>query len=175
MVSIETMPVSYVIILWHLTRIVQIPLEASMSNSPTIDVSQPALSANKPMRIGIWLAQVVAGGLFCMAGIMKLTTPIPELSAMMPWTGELSPTFVRLIGLIDLAGGLGLILPSLTRILPILTVIAALCCIVLQILAAGFHGYRGEFEVLPVNALLLGLAVFIFWGRSKKAPIAPRS
>lgn len=76
---------------------------------------------------------------------------------MMPWTGELSPTFVRMIGLIDLAGGLGLILPSLTRILPGLTVIAALGCIVLQVLAAGFHGFRGEFAVLPLNALLLGL------------------
>ncbi|MER8844496.1 DoxX family protein [Mesorhizobium australicum] len=146
-----------------------------MSTPQTTDVSQPALSAGKPLRIGIWLAQAAAGGLFCMAGIMKLTTPIPELSAMMPWTGDLSPTFVRLIGLIDLAGGLGLILPSLTRILPGLTVIAALCCIVLQILAAGFHGYRGEFDVLPLNALLLGLSVFIFWARAKKAPIAPRS
>lgn len=92
----------------------------------------------------------------------------------MPWTGELSSGFVRVIGLIDLAGGLGLILPSLTRILPRLTVIAALCCIVLQILASGFHSYRGEFAVLPLNALLLGLVAFIFWGRSAKAPIAPR-
>lgn len=146
-----------------------------MSNTRTIDLSQPALSAGKPLRIGIWLAQFVAAGLFCMSGIMKLTTPIPELSVMMPWTGELSPTFVRLIGLVDLAGGLGLILPSLTRILPPLTVIAALCCIVLQILAAGFHSFRGEFAVLPLNALLLGLAIFIFWGRAKQAPIAPRS
>lgn len=145
-----------------------------MSNIRTTDISQPTLSTGKPMRIGIWLAQVVAAGLFCMSGIMKLTTPIPELSAMMPWTGELSPTFVRLIGLIDLAGGLGLILPSLTRILPRLTVIAALCCIVLQVLAAGFHGFRGEFSVLPLNAVLLGLAIFIFWSRSQKAPITPR-
>jgi DoxX-like family len=71
-------------------------------------------------------------------------------------------------------GGLGLILPSLTRILPRLTVVAALCCVVLQILAPGFHSFRGEFGVLPLNALLLSLLVFIFWGRSKKAPIAPR-
>ncbi|NTJ65918.1 DoxX family protein [Agrobacterium rhizogenes] len=146
-----------------------------MSNFRATDLSQPTLSAGKPLRIGIWLAQVVAAALFCMSGVMKLTTPIPELSAMMPWTGELSPTFVRLIGLIDLAGGLGLILPSLTRILSRLTVLAALCCVVLQVLAAGFHSFRGEFEVLPLNALLLGLAIFIFWGRSKKAPIAPRS
>ncbi|GAJ96529.1 DoxX family protein [Agrobacterium rhizogenes] len=146
-----------------------------MSNFRAPDLSQPTLSAGKPLRIGIWLAQVVAAALFCMSGIMKLTTPIPELSAMMPWTGELSPTFVRLIGLIDLAGGLGLILPSLTCILPQLTVLAALCCVVLQALAAGFHSFRGEFEILPLNALLLGLAIFIFWGRSKKAPIAPCS
>ncbi|QUE82932.1 DoxX family protein [Rhizobium rhizogenes] len=147
-----------------------------MSTFQMKDHSQPVLSpAGKPLRAGFWVAQIVAAGLFCMSGVMKLTTPIPELSAMMPWTGELSPVFVRVIGLIDLAGGFGLILPSLTRILPRLTVIAALCCIVLQILAAGFHSYRGEFSVLPLNALLLGLVIFIFWGRSKKAPIASRS
>jgi uncharacterized membrane protein YphA (DoxX/SURF4 family) len=145
-----------------------------MSNIRTTDLSQPTISAGKPLRIGIWLAQAVAAGLFCMSGIMKLTTPIPELSAMMPWAGELSPTFVRLIGLIDLAGGLGLILPSLTRILPHLTVVAALCCILLQILAVGFHSFRGEFAVLPLNAVLLGLTIFIFWGRFKKAPVTPR-
>jgi uncharacterized membrane protein YphA (DoxX/SURF4 family) len=140
----------------------------------TQDRFQSATSAGKPLRIGLWVAQIAAAGLFCMSGVVKLTTPIPELSAMMPWTGELSPTFVRVIGLVDLAGGLGLILPSLTRILPRLTVVAALCCIMLQVLAAGFHSLRGEFAVLPLNALLLGLVVFIFWGRWNRAPIAAR-
>jgi uncharacterized membrane protein YphA (DoxX/SURF4 family) len=141
--------------------------------TPTTEDAE-TLTQSKPLRISIWTAQIAGAALFCMSGVMKLTTPIPELSAMMPWTGELSPTFVRVIGLIDLAGGLGLILPSLTRIKPRLTIIAALCCAVLQILAAGFHTLRGEFGMLPLNALLLALVIFIFWGRSKIAPVAAR-
>jgi hypothetical protein len=45
---------------------------------------------------------------------------------------------------------------------------------VLQVLAFAFHAYRGEFGVLPVNVVLLALSAFVFWGRSRKAPILPR-
>jgi len=78
---------------------------------------------SKGANIGIWVAQVLGAGLFIMSGMMKTMTPIPELSAMMPWAGEYSATFVRFIGVIDIAGGLGLLLPSLTRILPLSSLI----------------------------------------------------
>jgi hypothetical protein len=93
---------------------------------------------------------------------------------MMPWTGEHSEAFVRIIGLIDLAGGIGILLPALTRILPRLTVLAALGCTVLQVFAITFHVSRGEAAVTPLNLVLLALAVFVLWGRGRKAPIAPR-
>ena len=130
---------------------------------------------SKGANIGIWVAQVLGAGLFIMSGMMKTMTPIPELSAMMPWAGEYSATFVRFIGVIDIAGGLGLLLPSLTRILPRLTVIAAAACVPLQILAIGFHSMRGEFEVLPLNVVYIALALIVLWGRGRKAPIAPRN
>ncbi|WP_394688089.1 DoxX family protein [Hoeflea sp.] len=130
---------------------------------------------SKGANIGIWIAQVLGAAAFIMAGVMKLGTPIPELSAMMPWTGEYSETFVRMIGAIDLAGGLGLLLPSLTRIMPRLTVIAAACCVLLQIIAIVFHASRGEFMVLPTNAVYIALSLIVLWGRGRKAPIAPRS
>ena len=136
-------------------------------------LNTPAVS--KPANIGIWVAQVLGAAAFIMPGVMKLTTPIPELAAMMPWAGEYSATFVRLIGVIDLAGGLGLLLPSLTRIVPRLTVIAAACCVVLQIVAMIFHFSRGEFMALPVNVVYMALALIVLWGRGHKAPIAPRN
>ncbi len=129
---------------------------------------------SKGANIGIWVAQVLGAGLFIMSGVMKLMTPIPELSAMMPWAGEYSAGFVRFIGVVDLAGGLGLLLPSLTRIMPRLTVIAAAACVLLQVLAIGFHTMRGEFSVLPMNAVYIALALIVLWGRGAKAPIAPR-
>ena len=145
-----------------------------MSATHAIDLPD-ASSAGKPLRIGLWVAQVVVAIVFCMSGFMKLTTPIGELSAMMPWTGQVSAAFVRFIGLVDLAGGIGILLPALTRIQPRLTVLAALCCVVLQILAFAYHASRGETQVLPMNVLLLTLCAFVLWGRSKKAPIAPRA
>lgn len=141
-------------------------------------MTQTALTfpnASPRANIAIWVAQVLGAAAFIMAGVMKLTTPIPELSAMMSWTGEYSTGFVRTMGLIDLAGGLGLLLPSLTRIMPRLTVIAAGCCVLLQILAILFHASRGEFAVLPTNAIYIALALIVLWGRGRKAPIAPRA
>jgi predicted ATPase with chaperone activity len=76
--------------------------------------------------------------------------------------------------LVDLAGGIGILLPSLTRILPKLTVLAALGCTVLQILAIAFHASRDEFMVLPFNAVLISLSIFVLWGRHNKAQIAAR-
>jgi hypothetical protein len=128
----------------------------------------------RALRIGLWVAQAAIFFVFVAAGLVKLLTPIPQLAAMMPWTGEHSEAFVRIIGLIDLAGGIGILLPALTRILPRLTVLAALGCTVLQVFAITFHVSRGEAAVTPLNLVLLALAVFVLWGRGRKAPIAPR-
>ncbi len=135
---------------------------------------QAVPGSSKGLNIGLWIAQVLVAVVFCFAGFTKLTTPIPDLSKMMAWTGELPEMFVRIIGIIDLAGGLGILLPSLTRIMPRLTVIAAMAATVLQVLAIAFHVSRGEAALTPLNFILLALILFVLWGRSKKVPIAPR-
>ncbi|MHC2624136.1 putative membrane protein YphA (DoxX/SURF4 family) [Bradyrhizobium huanghuaihaiense] len=132
------------------------------------------VAPGRALRIGLWAAQVVLAFVFISAGFVKLTTPIPQLAAMMPWAGQYSETFVRSIALVDLAGGIGILLPALTRILPRLTVLAALGCAVLQVIALLFHLSRGEAAVTPLNVVLLALALFVLWGRNGKAPIAPR-
>lgn len=140
-------------------------------------MSNPSLALQNPgkgLLISLWVAQSLAFALYVFAGFTKLTTPIPELSKMMPWTGQYSEHFVRFVALVDLAGGIGILLPSLTRILPRLTVLAALGCTVLQVLAISFHASRGEFMVLPFNAVMILLSVFVLWGRSIKAPITAR-
>ncbi|GLR83820.1 DoxX family protein [Bradyrhizobium iriomotense] len=140
-------------------------------------MSTTALETATPgraLRIGLWIAQILICFVFTSAGLVKLLTPIPQLAAMMPWTGEHSEAFVRVIGLIDLAGGIGILMPALTRILPRLTVLAALGCTVLQVIAIGFHVSRGEAAVTPLNLVLLALALFVLWGRGRNAPIAPR-
>lgn len=130
---------------------------------------------SKRANVGIWIIQVLGAAAFILSGVMKTMMPIADLAAMMPWAGEFSVEFVRFIGVVDLAGGFGLLLPSLTRIAPRLTVIAAACCVLLQILAIGFHASRGELSVLPTNAVYITLALIVLWGRGRKAPITPRS
>ena len=74
----------------------------------------PPQSSGKGLRIAFWVAQVLLALVFAFIGFSKLTTPIPELATMMKWPGEYPPYFVRLIGAIDLLGGIGLLLPSAT-------------------------------------------------------------
>jgi hypothetical protein len=74
----------------------------------------------------------------------------------------------------DFAGGIGIVLPSLTRIQPRVAVLAALGCAALQASAIVFHVTRGEAASTPFNLFLVALAVFVAWGRWAKAPITPR-
>ena len=93
----------------------------------------------------------------------------------MGWPGDLPPALVRFIGASELAGALGLVLPSATRIRPLLTPLAAMGLVIVMLLAALFHISRGEWLALPINAVLGGLAAFVAWGRLRKAPIFPHA
>jgi hypothetical protein len=136
-----------------------------------------ALSAPvKKWTIGLWIAQILLALLFGLAGVMKSFMPPADLAAAgINYATELPLWLLRFIGAAELAGAIGILLPALTRILPGLTPLAALGFTTIQILAIGFHAVRGELAMaLPFNIVLLGLSLFVLWGRSRKAPIAPR-
>ena len=92
----------------------------------------------------------------------------------MPWVGDVPGALVRFIGVSELLGGIGLLLPSLTRIAPKLTALAAAALVAVMVLASGFHLLRGEYAAIGFNVVLGGLAAFVAWGRSSKAPIKSR-
>lgn len=132
-------------------------------------------TASKGVHIALWIAQVLLGLAFASAGWMKFMQPIDALLASgMDWVSAMPAAMVRFIGLSELLGGIGLILPAATRIAPGLTPLAGAGLAVVMLLAALFHVVRAEFSALPINIVLGGLAAFIAWGRWKKAPIAPR-
>lgn len=141
-----------------------------MSTTTLAKTSTPS----RGLKAALWAAQAVLSLAYIVIGVIKLTTPIAKLAAAMPWTGQLPEAFVRTIGIIDIAGGVGILLPALTRIQPRLTVAAALGCTVLQVLAIAFHTSRGETMVLPLNFVLITLSAFVLWGRVRKAPFLPR-
>lgn len=128
-------------------------------------------NSSKAMHITLWVVQVLLAAIFLMSGFMKASTPIEKLSAMVPWTSDVPLALVRFIGTVEVLGGLGLLLPSLLRIKPTLTVLAAAGLATIMLLAIPFHISRGEASVIGMNGLFMLIALFIAWGRWKKAPI----
>jgi putative oxidoreductase len=139
--------------------------------------STSSLSPAKTFRglnIALWILQVLLGAMFIMSGFGKATAPLSELSGRMTWVTDVPEALVRFIGVSELLGGLGLLLPSVLRIKPVLTPLAAVGLALVMLFAAIFHVMRGEMPVIGINLLIGALAIFIAWGRSKKAPIQPR-
>ena len=123
------------------------------------------------LNIALWIIQGLLSLTFVGSGVWKLTTPIPKLAAQMPWMGQVTPRFFYFTAIIDLLGGLGVVLPAVTRIRPRLTVLAALGCAAFQTGAIVFHVRRGEASNTPFNFLLVALSLIVAWGRALKAPI----
>ena len=117
------------------------------------------------MNVFLWIVQALLVAAFVMAGVMKATQPKEKLAPKLPWVEDFSPGTVRLIGVAELAGGLGLILPAATGIAPALTPIAAACLAVVMVLAAAVHVRRREPSGVAVNAVLFALAAVVAWGR----------
>ena len=140
-------------------------------------VDQLYTTSNRPSRtinISLWIAQVLIFGQFVFSGSLKLLLSIEKLTALIHWPADYPAWFTRMTGVFDLAGGIGVLLPALTRIRPRLTVAAACGCIALQACAIAFHMSRGEAARTPLNFVLVSLCIFIVWGRTKKVPIEHR-
>lgn len=129
---------------------------------------------SKTWNVSLWIAQILLAGVFLMLGIMKTATPVAELSKIIPLAAEV-PVLIRIIGVSELAGGVGLLLPAALRIWPQLTVFAAAALALLMVLAMLFHVARGEASSIGTNIVLGLMAGFIVWGRLQKAKIIPRS
>ena len=129
---------------------------------------------SKALNISLWVLQFLLAAMFLMVGIMKLSQPIEKLSESLPWAAQVPEALVRFIGLSELLGAIGLILPALLRIKPILTPVAAIGIAIVMVLATFFHISRGETGAIGMNIILILIAAFIAWGRFKKVPIAAK-
>ena len=123
------------------------------------------------MNVALWIVQGLLAALFVFAGGMKLVLPIEKMQDPVALPG----LFLRFIGVCELLGGIGLILPSLLRIRPGLTPLAAAGLIVIMIGATVITlAYIGVASALI--PLLVGiLAAFVAYGRSRLVPIRPKA
>lgn len=139
--------------------------------SVSLDRAQPS---PRGLHATLWTTQVVLAALFGMAGVMKSTVPLTELAKTLAWTADVPGPLVRFIGAAELVGAIGLLVPALLRIRPVLTPLAGIGLTIVMLLAAAFHAMRGEFALLGMPIVLGALAAFTAWGRLRPVPIAPR-
>ncbi|QUQ71141.1 DoxX family protein [Kutzneria sp. CA-103260] len=119
------------------------------------------------MNIALWVAQVLLALVYLAAGGIKVAQPRERLAASgnFNWMEDSSDAGVKAIGAVEVLGAAGLILPQLTGIAPILTPIAAIGLVVVQVGAIRVHLTRNERQPLPANVILLLLATFVAVGR----------
>jgi len=118
------------------------------------------------MNVLLWVVQILIGLAFLGAGILKVTKSRAELQPTMEWVEDFSAGTVRFIGAAEVLAGLGMLVPSLTGIAPVLSAVAAVGLVLLMAGATITHVRRKE--VVPnvvVTVALLAMAAFVAWGR----------
>jgi uncharacterized membrane protein YphA (DoxX/SURF4 family) len=118
------------------------------------------------MNLALWIVAIVLAAVFVGSGLMKEVVPKDKLvTAGQGWAQDYSQTNIRLIGLAEILGAIGLILPAAVHIAPILVPLAAIGLILVMVGAAVVHARRNESMNIAVNVVLIALAAFVAWGR----------
>jgi len=119
------------------------------------------------MNLTLWIiAGLLAAG-FLLSGAIKLFTPQKKL-AKAPgggWVLDFSAGFVKALGAVEILGAVGLILPALLDIAPVLVPLAATGLATIMVGAAIVEFRRREFKHVLLNLTYLALLVFVAWGR----------
>lgn len=128
---------------------------------------------SKGLNIVVWVLQVLLAISFGMAGVMKISMPISELAeGGMSFVNSFSLEMVRFIGISEILGALGLIIPAAIRVKPFLSALAAIGIATIMVLATAYHLSSGEPFVTTI--VLFVMAAFVAWARIKKVPISPK-
>jgi len=121
------------------------------------------------MNVALWIIQVLLAALFLFAGGMKLVLPLDKLTGPVAIPGW----FLRFIGVVEVLGAIGLILPALLRIRPDLTPLAAAGLVIIMIGATVIGLATGDVMMVLIPLLIGLLAAFVAYGRWRVAPLRP--
>ena len=114
------------------------------------------------MEAALWTAQVLLAAILLATGLTKLTQTRVQLAAgPMGWAADVSDAEFRAVGLLEVLGALGLVLPGALGIAPVLTPLAAVGLALTMVGAIATHVRMGETDRLAVPIVLLGLTVFV--------------
>ena len=114
------------------------------------------------METALWTAQVLLAAIFLATGLTKLTQPRAQLAAgPMSWAADVTDAEFRAVGLLEVLGALGLVLPGALGIAPVLTPVAAVGLALTMVGAIATHVRMGETDRLAVPIVLLALTLFV--------------
>ena len=122
------------------------------------------------MNIALWIVQFFLAAVFAGQGAIKFSPP-PNLPLMLHWVIDLhhsSPGLSAVIGVSELLGAVGLVVPGLIKWQPRLTPLAAFGLAIAMSLAAVYHLQRGEMANIGINATLFALTSFVIYGRARR-------
>jgi hypothetical protein len=119
------------------------------------------------VNLALWIAAGLLAAVALTGGISKTFVPKEKLAAHEggQWTGDAGVGFVKTLGILELLAAVGLILPAVLGIAPVMVAVTAVCWILLMIGAMITHGRYGQFKLVLLNAVYLALAAFVAWGR----------
>ena len=119
------------------------------------------------MTVALWIVQGLLAALFLFAGGMKLVLPLEQMKDPV----ELPGAFLRFIGVAEVLGALGLVLPGLLRIRPGLTPLAAAGLVIIMIGATVLTLALGQVGPALISLVVGCLAAFVAYGRWRLAPL----
>jgi uncharacterized membrane protein YphA (DoxX/SURF4 family) len=114
----------------------------------------------------LWIGQVFLAVVFLYSGVCKSVLPEQKLIAKgQTGVAGYAPATIHFIGVCEILGAMGIVLPWLTGILPVLTPLTALCFAIVMLLAAPIHYRLKEPRNVAVNLTILVISLAVAWGR----------
>lgn len=115
------------------------------------------------MGLAYWIAAALLALLYLYSGGIKVVRSKDQLRPMMGWIDTVPLRLVRTIGVLEVLGALGLVLPPMTGVTPGLALEAAIGLVLIQVGAIWLHLSRGEAKMIGFNVVLLALAGVAIW------------
>ncbi|MFI6169813.1 DoxX family protein [Nocardia sp. NPDC051052] len=127
----------------------------------------PAIMKENIMNLALWIATGLLTAIALAGGITKAFVPKAKLAATRggEWTGGVGAGYIKALGILEILAAVGLILPAVLDIAPVLVPVTAACWVVLMIGAMITHLRDGGAKVALLNLVYLAIAVFVAWGR----------
>lgn len=119
------------------------------------------------MNLALWIATGLLAAVALAGGSSKTFIPKEKLSKYPggEWVGDVSVGFLKTLGVLEILAAVGLILPAILNIAPVLVPVTAVCWVLVMIGAIIIHLRHGDNKSVVANIIYLSLAVFIAWGR----------